>query len=580
MKPYENSALFADCARAAQDQAESRNQRDPPGTASSRASMSSRASVSARRALKMAVATASSSLYEDVWTGLAAWVSSQLERGRAVNVPHFFKIAFTSKDGVRPLSVRSNSPRGTSRGLDHLGDPVFILSDEFIQEHKVVFRMALPPGASLATGVATVDLQYSAVSQVCGVDKDTCQALLKALFYQLGLMMARGALVEVTLPGSGVISAANKCVGFIPTDAVNTRTGSRAGSPRNNSPRATSPRRVAPMPAPGSRIGGVMQPREELRLSVTPAPSMGSRTGYAAGGGTATPAATYPTPTPPATPPPQFMPPAHTSSNQNNDSFAAATAMIHRKDRGVERPHRMRGQGLVPTMDNLGHYGAKGVAAYPKFLLPERGVFVNPAPGGGSALPGPAAAAASKAYERYQVQLAQGVETTQRQLQAIDDRWKDAIKTDEMKVELMRAKNGEVNTFLQKQMLEKQARAEHERRQRLNTPDTFARTGYPAINSPSRDIRARVAAKQQQAAQRNALQIQIETKQKMNKHAQDRSVREELGKLQEMARQMQEERNLMNDNEQLTRATLKDSWERHAALKNIERRMTALEEKG
>ena len=38
--------------------------------------------------------------------------------------------------------------------------------------------------------------------------------------------------------------------------------------------------------------------------------------------------------------------------------------------------------GLVPTMDNLGHYGAKGVAAYPKFLLPERGVFVNPAPGG------------------------------------------------------------------------------------------------------------------------------------------------------------------------------------------------------
>ena len=38
---------------------------------------------------------------------------------------------------------------------------------------------------------------------------------------------------------------------------------------------------------------------------------------------------------------------------------------------------------------------------------------------------------------------------------------------------------------------------------------------------------------------------------------QDRSVREELGKLQEMARQMTEERNLMNDNEQLTRATLK-----------------------
>eukprot|EP01048_Picozoa_sp_COSAG05_P025056 COSAG05_NODE_6190_length_1003_cov_1.704646_1_plen_203_part_00 len=174
MKPYENSALFADCARAAQDQSNTRDQDGPPGTASSRASMSSRASVSARRAMKLAVATAGATLYEDVWTGLAAWVSSQLERGRAVNVPHFFKIAFTSKDGVRPLSVRSNSPRGTPRGLDSLGDLVFILADDFVSEHKIVWRMALAPGASLATGVPTVDLQYSAVSQVCGVDKDTC----------------------------------------------------------------------------------------------------------------------------------------------------------------------------------------------------------------------------------------------------------------------------------------------------------------------------------------------------------------------------------------------------------------------
>ena len=44
---------------------------------------------------------------------------------------------------------------------------------------------------------------------------------------------------------------------------------------------------------------------------------------------------------------------------------------------------------------------------------------------------------------------------------------------------------------LQKQMLEKQARSEAERTRRLNTPDNFARTGYPPINSPSRDLYVR-----------------------------------------------------------------------------------------
>ena len=126
-------------------------------------------------------------------------------------MPHFFKIQFQTKDGARSLSSRSNSPRNT----ENLGGPVFILSDDFIQEHHLVFRKNLPAGASLASGVPSVDLQYSAVSQVCGVDKDTAQHLLKTLFYQIGLMMGRGALVEILLPGSGVISAANKCVGFI-----------------------------------------------------------------------------------------------------------------------------------------------------------------------------------------------------------------------------------------------------------------------------------------------------------------------------------------------------------------------------
>ena len=35
----------------------------------------------------------------------------------------------------------------------------------------------------------------------------------------------------------------------------------------------------------------------------------------------------------------------------------------------------MRGQGVVTTMDNLGHHqpSPRGGVAYPKFLLPERG---------------------------------------------------------------------------------------------------------------------------------------------------------------------------------------------------------------
>ena len=69
-------------------------------------------------------------------------------------------------------------------------------------------------------------------------------------------------------------------------------------------------------------------------------------------------------------------------------------------------------------------------------------------------------------------------------------RRRDAIKTDQLKLELMRAKAGEINTFLQKQILEKQSRQEQERTRRINTPDVFARTGYPPVNSPSRDLKA------------------------------------------------------------------------------------------
>ena len=111
---------------------------------------------------------------------------------------------------------------------------------------------------------------------------------------------------------------------------------------------------------------------------------------------------------------------------------------------------------------------------------------------------------------------------------------RDAIKTDQLKLELMRAKAGEINTFLQKQILEKQARQEQERTRRINTPDVFARTGYPPVNSPSRDLKAMEVARTQKSTLNTALTSQ---------------------------------RGQQKQNEQLTRATLKDSWERHSAVR-------------
>jgi hypothetical protein len=64
-KPYDNAHLFRDCAAAAaesaEEQAAARGSNAPPGTAGS-GRISSRASVQARRALRLATATASSTL--------------------------------------------------------------------------------------------------------------------------------------------------------------------------------------------------------------------------------------------------------------------------------------------------------------------------------------------------------------------------------------------------------------------------------------------------------------------------------------------------------------------------------------
>ena len=528
-----------------------------------------------------------------MWTGLSAWVSSQLERGRAVNVPQFFKIQFQSQDGTRPMSQMSNrSGRGTPRATGELGAPVFILSDEFIMQHKCLFRANIPPGSSIATGVPIVDLQYSAVSQVCGVDKDTCQVLLKTLMRRLGEMIARGALVEVELPGNGVISAANKSVSFVPT--VLTRAAMMSSgvmSPRNAalSPRASmSPRSASQRSAYGANIGGVMQPREEIAPSVTPAPRM--------------------TPVPPPTPAPAQVPQPQEPGIQytlapglGNDSSAAANAMIYRSD---AKPRRIRGEGIVPAVNDIGKIvtGSKHTA-YPNFLLPERGLHVNPTKTGKKV-----DAQLAPAYSRYQQDLYKGIDQTQKQLSEIDTRWRDAIKTDQLKMELMRAKAGEINSFLQKQILEKQARQEAERERRMNTPDVFARTGYPPVNSPSRDLRAAEVAMMQKMTLSNALASQMTSKDELNRHAHESELRTELVRtelrdigsasanhtnedvqresssianpanllrafhqvnLKTLAGQLEAERSTQKKNQQLTRATLKDSWERHSAVRSI-----------
>ena len=448
-----------------------------------------------------------------MWTGLSAWVSSQLERGRAVNVPQFFKIQFLTQEGTRSMSQMSNrSGRGTPRGVGELGAPVFILSDEFIMAHKCLFRAAIPPGSSIATGVPIVDLQYSAVSQVCGVDKDTCQVLLRTLVRRLGEMIARGALVEVELPGNGVISSANKSVSFVPTVFTKAAMASSgAMSPRNAalSPRASmSPRSASQRSAYGAQVGGVMQPREEIAPSVTPAPRM--------------------TPMPPPTPSA-----AQVAGSQEvgikyslapglgNDSSGAANAMIYRSD---AKPRRMRGEGIVPAVNNIGMTANTSKhSAYPNFLLPERGLHVDPTRTGKKV-----DAQSAPAYSRYQQNLYQGIDQTQKQLSEIDTRWREAIKTDQLKMELMRAKAGEINSFLQKQILEKQARQEAERERRINTPDVFARTGYPPVNSPSRDLRAAEVAQLQKMTLNNALTSQMNSKDELNRHAHESELRTEL----------------------------------------------------
>ena len=252
---FTNVDVFRDCANLAS----SGEELGPPPTAASRTSSS------ARRLLKEGMRNVTPGMFEEVWAGLSAWVAGQLVRGRAVNIPHFFKVSFEATDGTRPMSQLS-SPRGSPRGSpagEPRGKPILILADDFILEHGVLFKTPIAPGAKLASGVPIVDLQYSALAVASGVDKDMCVEMIKLMTNVIGATMGRGALVAVELVDCGIISAVNKSVSFLPSlgrvpRAPSSARGSPRGSPAPRTPR--SPRNV----------GNYVETRENLAPSVTP----------------------------------------------------------------------------------------------------------------------------------------------------------------------------------------------------------------------------------------------------------------------------------------------------------------------
>ena len=143
------------------------------------------------------------------------------------------------------------------------------------------------------------------------------------------------------------------------------------------------------------------------------------------------------------------------------------------------------------------------------------------------------------AYDRYQNTLYTGIGSTEKQLSEIDHRWKEAIRTDQLKLQLMKSKAGEVSDFLQRQIMDKQARNQAERIKRLTTPDVFARTGYPPINSPTRDLMAAEVKMMQKSAIKAALSDQMQLKKDLDDYSKEKSMNDELVKLKALATQLE-----------------------------------------
>ena len=61
---------------------------------------------------------------------------------------------------------------------------------------------------------------------------------------------------------------------------------------------------------------------------------------------------------------------------------------------------------------------------------------------------------------------------------------------DEKKATALRERNDQLQSFIQTQVEHKQQIQQVARQRRIDSPDAHARTGYPALNSPTREIRA------------------------------------------------------------------------------------------
>ena len=214
-------------------------------------------------------------------------------------------------------------------------------------------------------------------------------------------------------------------------------------------------------------VGKVMQPVDEIAPCITPALSHRSgedpQTDAPDNRGEA-----------------QAFPPGeydhmHPPPGVGNNSREVEVALTHTYSSNAEqKPRRIRGGGVVSTRK----LGLDSFCAYPKFLLPERGYYMSPRSNSR------VSRSDHEMYGKYTDDLHSGIASTQRQLAEIDGRWKDAIRTDQMKLQLMKARAGEVNSYLQKQISEKKARSEAEREARLAAIDPYARTGYPPCPLP------------------------------------------------------------------------------------------------
>ena len=105
----------------------------------------------------------------------------------------------------------------------------------------------------------------------------------------------------------------------------------------------------------------------------------------------------------------------------------------------------MRGEGIVASINEIGFKDDNGNVAYPKFLMPERGMYLSPrakrnqagencvlasrphrsSAGLCAVRDGPRTAehSAVTAYDRYQNTLYSGIGSTERQLSEIDHRF-------------------------------------------------------------------------------------------------------------------------------------------------------------